>query len=158
MAGSTEALSTVVRMSGVLRTLARAYTPPSGQGRRTPTMIPIPVRVVSFAVPGVLGAVVFEMLSGRRAALSFAAGVAISAAIFIVGIMAVRAGAALSPVIATAMALSTYTTAATLLLAALAIVDPQVASVPSLAAGLVVGVVVGVALQLRDARPPAVKD
>ncbi|MDT4892052.1 MAG: hypothetical protein QOE97_1087 [Pseudonocardiales bacterium] len=123
-------------------------------------MIPIPVRVVSFAIPGVLGAATYGALSGNghRAALSFAAGVAITAAIFVLGILAVRAGAALSPLIATAMALSTYTTAAMLLLAALAIVDPSVADVPALAVGLVVGVLVGVALQVRDARPPAVRD
>jgi peptidoglycan/LPS O-acetylase OafA/YrhL len=144
-------------MTAVKDSLARHLTPPSAMGRRGPAMIAVPVRVTVFAVPLVLGAVAYYLLSnkGGRAALSYAGGVALTAVLLIGGILAVQAGAALSPVLATVMALSSYTTAAFVCVAVFAAADPHVLDVPAFALGLVVGVVVGVALQIRDARPPA---
>ena len=126
-------------------------------GRRGPAMIAVRVRVVAFAVPLVLGAVAYYLLSAKtgRAALSYAGGVGLTGVLLIGGILAVRAGAALSPMLATVMALSTYVTVAVVLAAVFAVSDPHVLDEPAFALGLVVGVVVGVALQFRDAQPPA---
>ncbi|WP_375481116.1 hypothetical protein [uncultured Jatrophihabitans sp.] len=140
-------------------TLQRHLTPPSAMGRRGPAMIAVRVRLVVFAVPLVVGALAYYLLSDKagRAALSYAGGVALTAALLIGGLLAVRAGAALSPSLATVMALSTYTTVAAVLIAVLAASDPHVLDAPAFALGLVVGVVVGVALQIRDARPPGAR-
>ena len=140
-------------------TLQRHLTPPSAMGRRGPAMIAVRVRLVVFAVPLVLGAAAYYLLSEKagRAALSYAGGVALTAALLIGGLLAVRAGAALSPALATVMALSTYTTVAAVLIAVLAASDPHVLDAPAFALGLVVGVVVGVGLQIRDARPPGAR-
>ncbi len=119
-------------------------------------MIAVPVRAAVFAVPLIIGSVAYYLLSAKagRAALSYAGGVGLTAVLLIGGIMAVQAGAALSPMLATVMALSTYTTVAVVLFAVFAVSDPHVLDEPAFALGLVVGVVVGVALQIRDARPP----
>lgn len=119
-------------------------------------MIAVRVRVVAFAVPLVIGAAAYYILSAKtdRAALSYAGGVGLTGLLLIGGILAVRAGAALSPALATLMALSTYTTTAAVLVAVLAASDPHVLDAPAFALGLVVGVVVGIALQIRDASPP----
>ncbi len=144
-------------MTDVLRSVAEYFTPPSGQGRRTPVMIPVHARLVAFAVPGVLGSLGYLLLSdkGGRAALSFAGGIALTALVLTGGILAVRAGAVISPQMATLMALSTYVTVSIVLAGVLALSNPHVLDAPAFAVGLVVGVVVGIALQIRDARPPA---
>ena len=144
-------------MTAVKESLQRHLTPPSAMGRRGPAMIAVRVRVVVFLVPLVVGALGYDLLSEKtgRAALSYAGGVGLTGLLLIGGILAVRAGAALSPALATLMALSTYTTTAAVLVAVLAASDPHVLDAPAFAVGLVVGVVVGVALQIRDARPPA---
>ena len=122
-------------------------------------MIPVRVRMIAFAIPLVVGAAGYYWLSAKagRAALSYAGGVGLTGLLLIGGILAVRAGAALSPMLATVMALSSYTTVAFVLLAVFAVSDPHVLDAPAFALGLVVGVVVGVALQIRDARPPATR-
>jgi peptidoglycan/LPS O-acetylase OafA/YrhL len=150
-------MGTVVAMTAVRDSFQRHLTPPSPMGRRGPAMIAVRVRAVVFAVPLVVGAVAYYLLSAKtgRAALSYAGGVGLTALLLIGGLLAVRAGAALSPVIATLMALSTYTTVAFVLAAVFAVADPHVLDEPAFALGLVVGVVFGVALQIRDARPPA---
>lgn len=150
-------MGTVLAMTAVRDALQRHLTPPSAMGRRGPTAIRLPVRAAAFALPLVVGALAYWALSDKsgRAALSYAGGVGLTAVLFIGGIAAVRAGAALSPTIATVMALSTYTTVAAVLAAVFALADPHVLDEPAFALGLVVGVVVGVALQIRDARPPA---
>ena len=144
-------------MTAVLESLQRHLTPPSAMGRRGPAMIAVRVRVAVFAVPLVIGSAAYYLLSDKagRAALSYAGGVGLTALLLIGGILAVRAGAALSPALATLMALSTYTTTAAVLVAVLAASDPHVLDAPAFALGLVVGVVAGVALQIRDAAPPA---
>ncbi len=122
-------------------------------------MIAVRVRMIAFAIPMVVGAAGYYWLSAKtgRAALSYAGGVGLTGLLLIGGILAVRAGAALSPMLATVMALSSYTTVAFVLLAVFAVSDPHVLDAPAFALGLVVGVVVGVALQIRDARPPATR-
>ena len=144
-------------MTAVRESLLRHLTPPSVMGTRGPAMIAVRVRAAAFAVALVIGTLAYDLLSAKaqRAALSYAGGVALTAALLIGGILAVRAGAALSPMLATVMALSSYTTAAFVLAAVFAVADPHVLDAPAFALGLVVGVVVGVALQIRDAQPPA---
>jgi hypothetical protein len=118
-------------------------------------MLPVRLRAVAFAVPLVVGGAAYWLFSAKagRAALSYSGGVALAGVLLTGGVLAVRAGAALSPLLATVMALSTYTTLAAVLAAVLALSDPHVLDEPAFALGLVVGVVVGVALQVRDARP-----
>jgi hypothetical protein len=125
------------------------------QWARLAPMIPVRVRALAFAVPALLGGLAYWALSdkGGRAALSFVAGVALAGLLLVGGMLAVRAAAALSPLIATVMALSTYATVTFVLAAVLAFSDPHVLDAPAFALGLVVGVVVGITLQVRDARP-----
>src|SRR5438067_8147963 len=106
-------------MTAVRDSLQRHFSPPSPMGRRGPAMILIPARLVSFFVPLALGALAYDLLSAKagRAALSYGGGVGLTAVLFVGGILAVRAGAALSPALATVMALSTYTTVAAVLAA-----------------------------------------
>ncbi len=152
-------MGTVVAMTAVRESLQRHLTPPSAMGSRGPAMIRVRARAAVFAVPLLVGALAYYLLSAKaeRAALSYAGGVGLTAVLFIGGILAVRAGAALSPMLATVMALSTYTTVAFVLAAVFTVSDPHVLDAPAFALGLVVGVVVGVGLQIRDARPPAVR-
>jgi peptidoglycan/LPS O-acetylase OafA/YrhL len=118
-------------------------------------MLPWRLRLLAYAVPMAVGAALYYLLSAKegRAAASYAGGLGLTAFLLIMGMLAVRAGAARSPVLATAMALLTYTYVALVLAATLAVSDPHTVDEPALALGLVVGVVVGVALQIREARP-----